>query len=300
MAQAHPGVLTDVGTNELEVVEFVLDDRPYVINVAKVREIIPLRTVMPVPEAHPHVLGLFRNRDDVLPLVDLGGWLGGEAEPDPKLAKIIVAEFNKMKVGFLVHGVRRIHRVSWQDLESPGHDSMMDSRTALGFMRLGGESEGGERIVFLLDFERIVTELEPPANEALDPEAEQVLQARHGRVVLVAEDSNLIRGTMVRRLEAGGYTVVATTNGAEAWDTLDAGGKVDAVVTDIEMPRMDGHHLTRRIRGDQRFQGMPVVLYSSMIHEEMHRKGESVGADAQLCKPDLPHLLTTVDGLLLR
>lgn len=294
---ANPGVLTDVGTNELEVVEFFVDGRPYAINVAKVREIIRPGGVMAVPECHPCLMGVFRNREDVIPLVDLGKWLGSSAAPDPQCAKIIVAEFNLMKVGFLVHRVSRIHRVTWADLETPTRGSMIESRSALGYMRLGKGSEEGERIVFLLDFERIVAELRP-AEATSEAAAGAVAEHRRGRVVLIAEDSALIRKLMVRELENGGYTVAATTNGEEAWERLSTGPRVDAVISDIEMPRMDGHHLTRRIKTHETLRAVPVVLYSSMIYEEMRKKGEAVGADAQICKPDLSRLLETVDGLL--
>jgi two-component system chemotaxis response regulator CheV len=297
MADLSAGILTDVGTNELEVVEFYLDERPHAINVSKVREIIRPQTAMPLPESHACVLGVFRNREDVIPLVDLGKWLECRGDPDPRLAKIIVAEFNRIRVGFLVHGVNRIHRVSWEDLEAPAPGSMAESRSALGFIRLGKGTQEEERIVFLLDFERIVAEL--GGNNATVPTAprEDAAERRSGCTVLIAEDSGLIRSVLIRELEKGGYSVIVATNGQEAWDQLDTGAQVGAVISDIEMPLMDGHHLTRRIKEDDRFRGIPVVLYSSMIYEEMRVKGESVGADAQICKPDLPNLLSTLDGL---
>jgi two-component system chemotaxis response regulator CheV len=298
---ANPGILTEVGTNELEVVEFHVDGRPYAINVAKVREIIRPGSVMAIPDSHPCLLGVFRNREDVIPLVDLGRWLGSTAQPDPGLAKVIVTEFNQMKVGFLVHGVSRIHRLTWADLETPARGSMTESRSALGYMRLGKGAQEGERIVFLLDFERIVAELKPLAldvGSAGSTPAGEEAERRRGKVVLIAEDSPLIRKMMCMELERGGYTVVVTSHGLEAWEKLSGGESVDAVISDIEMPRMDGHHLTKRIKSDERLGALPVILYSSMIYEETRRKGEAVGADAQLCKPELVQLLSTVDRLL--
>lgn len=295
---ANPGILTDVGTNELEIVEFFVGGRPYAINVAKVREIIRPGAVMAVPGSHPCMTGVFRNREDVIPLVDLGKWMGSAGAVDPRQAKVIVAEFNLMKVGFLVHGVSRIHRLTWGDLETPGRGSMTESRSALGYMRLGKGSDEGERIVFLLDFERIVAELNPSVAPGPAPAAPGAAERRRGRTVLIAEDSALIRTLMRQELEGGGYTVIVTADGQEAWERISGGPPVDAVISDIEMPRMDGHHLTRRIKADERLRAIPVVLYSSMIYEEMRRKGEAVGADAQICKPDISRLLQTVDGLL--
>jgi two-component system chemotaxis response regulator CheV len=121
---------------------------------------------------------------------------------------------------------------------------------------------------------------------------------RQGKIILIAEDSSLIRKVMVRRLEGGGFTVRQSVNGEEAWQYLDAGSPADLLITDIEMPRMDGHHLTKRAKDDPRFRELPVVLYSSMIHEETRRKGDALGADAQICKPDLDRLLETADELI--
>ena len=289
-------ILTEVGTNELEVVEFEIQGRSYAINVAKVREIVRFQDPIPIPHTHPCVLGVFRNRDEVIPMVDLGRWLESEAEIDPKHARIIIAEFNQMRVGFLVHRVERIHRTHWGALEAPEGASLVESPATLGIIRLGeGESQ---RILFLLDFERIVAELAP--NGGLRDEVRMDRnELRRGRVILVAEDSGMVRNLMKRKLEEGGYTVLAVKDGAAAWEVLDSETRVDLVISDIEMPRMDGHHLTKRIREDDRFQGLPVVLYSSMIHEEMREKGESLGATAQICKPDLPKLLETVDHLIL-
>lgn len=295
MAEAA-GILTEVGTNELEVVEFYIEDHAYAINVAKVREIVRPQKIMTIPESHPCMAGLFRNRDLVLPLIDLGKWLGAESGPEDAQAKVIVTEFNSIRVGFLVHRVSRIHRISWAALETPEQGSMLESRSALGFLRLGSGSEG-ERIVFLLDFEGIVSEIEGNkgrCNTATDPD----LERRRGKLALLVEDSALIRKTTRKRLEAGGLTISETTNGEEAWAYLEAGSPVDIVISDIEMPKMDGHHLTKRIKREERFRHLPVVLYSSMIYEEVRRKGDTLGANAQVCKPDLDGLLSAVDRLL--
>ncbi len=289
-------ILTEVGTNELEVVEFEIEGRSYAINVAKVREIVRFQEPIPIPHAHPCVLGVFRNRDEVIPMVDLGRWLGSEAGIDHRQARIIIAEFNQMRVGFLVHRVERIHRTHWGALEAPEGASLVESPATLGIIRLGeGESQ---RILFLLDFEQIVADLAPDGGLREEVRLDRN-ELRRGRVILVAEDSAMVRNLMKHKLEEGGYTVLAVKDGQAAWDVLDSDTRVDLVISDIEMPRMDGHHLTKRIREDERFQDLPVVLYSSMIHEEMREKGKSVGATAQICKPDLPELLETVDRLVL-
>ncbi len=286
-------ILTEVGTNELEVVEFRVGEGAFAINVAKVREIVNLAPVTPLPEAHPCVLGLFRNRDDVVPLVDLGSWLGAGSPQDERRSKVIVCEFNGRRVGFWVHGVERIHRLSWADMEPVGERSLTGSRSVVGLLRMG---EAQDRLVLMIDFERIVADLLP----------EEIMEApvtaderRRGRRVLVAEDSAMVRKLLVDRLGAAGYRVEAVVDGESAWDALERGPRPDLLITDIEMPRMDGHHLLKRIRQSEASRDLPVVLYSSMIHEEMRRKGEALGATAQLCKPDLPQLVSLVDRILL-
>lgn len=296
MAREMSAILTDVGTNELEVVEFFVGGRPYAINVAKVREIIRVQPVMPLPDSNPNIVGVFRNRDEVLPLVDLGRWLKSDVEADPATAKVIVTEFNGMKVGFLVHGVSRIHRISWSDLEAPDKGSMLESRSTLGYIRLGGTE--GDRIVFMIDFEGIVASLRSDTEEPVEAAPDATSARRGEKLILVAEDSHLIRKVMQQKLEGGGFQVAVTANGEEAWTRLQSGPPVDLVISDIEMPRMDGHHLTKRIKDDPKLRKIPVVLYSSMINEENRRKGEAIGADAQLCKPDLERLVETADSLL--
>ncbi|GAB4247263.1 chemotaxis protein CheW [Deferrisoma sp.] len=293
MAQGLTSILTEVGTNELEVVEFWVDGRAYAINVAKVREIVRPVEPTPIPHAHPCVLGMFRHRDAVIPLVDLGQWLGSAAQPDPRRARIIVAEFNRMTVGFLVHGVERIHRTGWGALEPVEKGSLAASKAAVGILRLG---ENRDRILLLLDFETIVAEISPQEDAAA---AVPLDERRRGKRVLVAEDSRAVRKLLCSRLEGAGYTVEAVADGQAAWERLQDPPRPDLVVSDIEMPRMDGHHLLRRIRADEALRRLPVVLYSSMIHEEMRRKGEALGATAQICKPDLPELLETVDRIVL-
>ncbi|GAB4264597.1 chemotaxis protein CheW [Deferrisoma sp.] len=285
-------ILTEVGTNELEVVEFLVDGTAYAINVAKVREIVNPGPTTPLPEAHACVKGLFRNRDEVFPLIDLGAWLGVASPQDTRRSKVIVCEFNRRRVGLWVHGVSRIHRLSWADMEPLSGTTLTGSRAVVGLLRLG---ENRERLVLMLDFERITSEV-LPEDEAEARTAPD--ERRRGRSILVAEDSAMVRKLLVDRLGGAGYRVTAVPDGQAAWEALEAQTPPDLVITDIEMPRMDGHHLLRRIRAHEALGDLPVVLYSSMIHEEMRRKGEALGATAQLCKPDLPHLVEAVDRIL--
>ena len=221
--------------------------------------------VTSLPELQsPSVKGAFNLRNRIVPLVDLGMWLGkvpAEADQD---TKAIVTEFNNVNTAFMVTGVNRIHRISWEDVEPPNqYVSSVSSDTIVGVVKFK------DRIVFLLDLEKIVTNLNP--NLALrlgDLGADW--DTSLGYKALIADDSPLIRGMQRDLLEKAGYKVIVTTNGREAWEYLcECKKKVEAdqrplsdfvqvVVTDIEMPVMDGLNLTSRIKEDPLLKRLPV------------------------------------------
>ena len=164
-----------------------------------------------------------------------------------------------------------------------------------------------DRIIIVLDFEKIVSEINPETGLKLSDIDAMGERSRHECPILLAEDSPLLLEMLKKCLSRAGYThLIPTTNGQEAWDTLQKiladGGKVgqdiSLVITDIEMPQMDGHHLTKLIKDDPRFDGMPVVIFSSLVNDEMKRKGEALGVDAQLSKPEIGKLVRQLDLLL--
>lgn len=310
---SQTNILLDSGTNELEVVEFHLDEGGYRghygVNVAKVLEIIRLQPVTSMPQMrHPAVLGAFPHRDGrVVPLVDLAKYLG-KAREKVQEPKIIVTEFNNIVTGFLVSGVNRIHRLSWQEVEAPGAFLQNMSRNAItGVVRLEG------RVVFILDMEAIVGELDPALAIRLDGTLSDGPDAQAVYTVLHADDSGNVRN-LVKRLmeESGRFKIIQRSNGEDAWQVLaqfrreeEQGGppvreRVQAVITDIEMPQMDGLTLCRKVKEDPALRFLPVALFSSLITDRLEHKGESVGADAQFAKPDLQVLSEKVLELIGR
>ncbi len=299
-------ILLEAGTNELEVVEFYLDELEsdgvtpykgyYGVNVAKVLEIIRLPKVTELPEVgDKSVLGAFNLRSHVIPLVDLSLWLGKKRASPPEEAKVIVTEFNNVTTAFMVSGVNRIHRISWEEVEPPNsYVSSLTSNTITGVVKLEG------RIIFLLDLERIVQALNPGLALRLDEAIDWKAGGRYR--ALVADDSTVIREMLKDLLQRANFEVEAFTNGKDAWNRLEAirhkseemGQPIEnylqVVVSDIEMPQMDGHNLCKRIKEDNVLKRLPVLLFSSLITDRLRHKGDSVGADDQISKPEVTHL----------
>ncbi len=295
------GILLETGTNEIEIMEFTINDNLYGINVAKVREIMLSDTVKPMPHVHPAVEGIFKPRDIVITVVDLPKYLTGrECTKGPK-DLFIVTNFNKMFVAFRVHTVVGISRISWKDIHKP--DNTISGGTdgvTTGIAQCGGN------LVSILDFEKIVAEIAPQTSIQLSEVDALGKRERSTSPIWVAEDSILLTKMIQTALTRAGYeNVTMFPNGSELWEALhqlkdceDLTSRVALIITDLEMPQMDGHRLTKLIKTDPKFRSIPVVIFSSLITEEMRRKGKQVGADEQLSKPEIGHLIEILDELL--
>lgn len=292
-------ILLENGTNELEVLEFELDGNAYGINVAKIKEIIPYQTVTPVPNAHPSIEGIFMPRDTMITAIDLKNCLQrGVSEPG---GLFIITNFNKLDIAFHVDEVKGIHRVSWEQIIKPGATvSNAEDSISTGIVKLD------DRLVIILDFEKIVTDINPETGLKTSEISELGVRTRSSVPILIAEDSILLNKLIVDSLKKAGYdNLIHTQNGQEAYDviqTCKAEGTlrdhVQCVITDIEMPLMDGHRLTKLIKSDDATKDIPVIIFSSLVNEEMKKKGESLGVDAQLSKPEIANLVRTVDSLV--
>ncbi len=293
-------ILLENGTNELEVLEFILDNHSYGINVAKIREIIPYAEVTPVPNAHPSIEGIFMPRDTMITAIDLKNCLQrGKSEPG---GLFIITNFNKLDIAFHVDQVVGIHRVSWKDIIKPGATiSTTEDGISTGIIKIN------DKLIIILDFEKIVTDINPETGLKTLDVSTLGDRPRNRVPILIAEDSMLLNKLIVDSLHKAGYTnVTHTENGQEAYDfimkcktegTLD--DFVQCVITDIEMPLMDGHRLTKLLRDDDTFKNVPIVIFSSLINDEMRRKGEALGANAQLSKPEIGKLVSTIDSLVM-
>ena len=302
MAEKQTEILLESGTNELELLEFEVGTQHYGINVAKIRELCQYQPSTPVPNAHPFIEGIFMPRDMLITVIDLSKALGIPQSADTENDMYIITNFNNLHTAFHVQKVLGIHRISWEDIAKP--DSTI---SATGKSAATGIAKVDNRIIIVLDFEKIVSEINPETGLKLSEIDAMGERSRHECPILLAEDSPLLLEMLKKCLTRAGYThLIPTTNGQEAWETLQRivadGGKVgediSLVITDIEMPQMDGHHLTKLIKDDSRFEGLPVVIFSSLVNDEMKRKGESLGVDAQLSKPEIGKLVRQLDLLL--
>jgi len=306
-------ILLESDTNELEIVEFRIDEVDshgntvpchYGVNVAKVREIIRLPQLSRVVNAKAGVEGMIKLRDKVITVINLAKVLNKDTG-DLAADRVVVLEFNNLMVGVLVHSVSRIYRISWKNVEAPSRS--VHSEQVTGLVKMD------DRIILVLDFEKIVGEL--CSESALKPLDEIMLMEgashvdRSHKTILVADDSHFIRSTMCTALRSAGYNVEEAENGAEAWAiiqrklgqcTLDGStfkSHTNLLITDVEMPQMDGLHLTSLVRKEDALKDLPVVIFSSLASDDNKRKWIGLGASHILTKPDLPHLVEVADEL---
>ncbi|MCI8311532.1 MAG: chemotaxis protein CheV [Lachnospiraceae bacterium] len=303
MEKEKEGILLESGTNEIEIMKFTIQGEFYGINVAKVKEIMMAERVKAMPHAHPAVEGIFKPRDILITVIDLGYYLTNESLEHGSRDLFIVTNFNKMTVAFRVQSIEGISRISWKDIQKPDKTlTHGDEGVATGIAQCEGE------LVTILDFEKIVAEIAPETTIQMSEVEQMGDRPLCDRPLVIAEDSILLQKMIDDSLERAGFVNVKNfSNGQEAWDYLssirndeDLYEKVNLVITDIEMPEMDGHRLTKLVKDDARLKKLPVVIFSSLINEQMRIKGEELGADEQLTKPEIGHLVHVIDRLLER
>ena len=303
MEKGKEGILLESGTNEIEIMKFTIQGEFYGINVAKVKEIMMAEKVKAMPHAHPAVEGIFKPRDTLITVIDLGFYLTDECLEHKPRDLFIVTNFNKMTVAFRVQSIEGISRISWNDIQKPDKTlSHGEEGVATGIAQCAGE------LVTIFDFEKIVAEIAPETTIQLSEVDQMGDRPICSNPLVIAEDSILLQKMIDEALERAGFTNVKNfNNGQEAWDYLDSikgdsdlYEKVNLIITDIEMPKMDGHRLTKLVKDDPRLKCLPVVIFSSLIDDQMRVKGQALGADEQLTKPEIGNLVHVIDKLLER
>ena len=296
-------ILLESGTNEIQILRFTIDDVLYGINVAKVRQITIPSPVKFMPHTHEAVEGIFKPRDEVITVINLPRFLNcPNYEPKDK-DMFILTGFNKMTVAFRVHTVEGLSRISWKDIQKPdttingGNDGVAT-----------GIAQCGDELVTILDFERIVAEIAPETSIKISEIDELGHRERSDKPVLIAEDSILLSHMIKESLSKAGYVNLRMfPNGHDLWEFLaeckrenSLEENVALIVTDIEMPQMDGHRLTKLVKDDPALKHIPLIIFSSLISEEMRVKGKQLGANEQLSKPEIGRLVNVMDALLAR
>ncbi|EMY5506864.1 chemotaxis protein [Bacillus wiedmannii] len=302
MSQAQ-SILLESGTNELEIVTYTVGENLFSINVMKVREIINPFPVTTVPESHHAVEGVVQVRGEILPVINLATALNLKSTKPLDQTKFIISELNQMKVIFRVDEVHRIQRISWEQIDEPASLSMGLEETTSGIVKLDGQ------IILLLDYEKIVCEISGTGYDNKSLAGLEQKTDRAEKVIYIAEDSAMLRQILEETLSSAGYTKMNFfSNGAEALAQIEKLAKeqgekmfehIHLLITDIEMPKMDGHHLTKVVKESEVMNRLPVIIFSSLITNELFHKGEAVGANAQVSKPDIQELIGLVDKLVL-
>jgi len=287
------------GSNELELVDFRLfkkeDDGSiyegiYGINVAKVREIIKLPELTELPGSEEFVEGIFDLRGVVVPVVNLAKWMGikePRADEAPIKKRAIIAEFNNLLIGFIVHDAKRIRRISWADIE-PASFGIGEGR--LDKSKITGITKLDEGIMLILDLESIVEEM---GFFEANLEFEEDKIEKFSGMTLIIDDSATARKIEKEALEKMGFEVIEATNGEEGLQKLEElysiygynlTNKLKLILSDIEMPKMDGYHMAAKIHNDERFKDIPLIFSSSISDAFSDERGKAVGAEGYLVK----------------
>jgi len=294
------GILLESGTGEFEILKFTVNGKHYAINVIKVREILQIDKLSEVPNSPEAISGITLVRGEVVTVIDLKYVLEKTHYENSSHKMTLLCEFNKLKVAFLVDEVLGIHRIGWNQMQKP--DDILNATLVIGNINLDNV------IYMMLDFEKIVMDISPETGITTARIAGLEAKDRTKVELMLADDSPMIRQVLKDTLTYAGFTRLRFfDDGQQALDYLLALAErkgdaftedVQLLITDIEMPQMDGHTLTRRVKEHKVLKKLPIIIFSSLITDSLRHKGDSVGADAQMSKPEIGKLVLLIDNLL--
>lgn len=321
---AETDILLESGTNEVEILEFLLEGQPFGLNVHKVTaiEIFEESRLTHLPQSPPEIMGALLFRDKTIPLIDISRVIGKEPTKGKERPLVVTVEFNDFVCGLYVDGVNRIHRINWEQFEPLDMSFGRDLSFGHENMSVLGSIHVDDRDILILDIESIAARLfdgvsmqeietvETTADkDAAEDESETIAERRAKVPLMVVEDSPMIRCHMVQILQHAGYTNISVQeNGKKALEIIEkmaaenpdwVGRRLRLLVTDIEMPGMDGLTLCRRVKEMAGDRNLPVIMFSSLINAQMAHKCESVGAEAWISKPQIGQLAETIDRLTI-
>ena len=294
-------------TSALELMEFTMGGNSFGINVAKVIEIMRYTPITPMTLSHPCIDGVFKPRGKLITVINLPRYMALEENEDPSNDMFMLTNFDNTNSAFHVHTVEGMHRINWSDVEKPssivygGNDSVITGTTKIG-----------NKIITIVDFEKVLFDINPETGLQIS-EVQRMGERDHSvKPIVVVEDSVFLRRMLIESLELAGYlNITSFDNGQDAWEYLikcrseshanksPIEKQVSILITDIEMPRMDGHHLTKLVKNDDILSRVPVVVFSSLIDEAQKLMGEKLGVSAHLSKPQIGLLVSTLDEYIL-
>lgn len=298
------------GTNKLEILMFTLglDKRSgrretYGINVFKVREVMRIPSITKAPDMPPSVEGMVSLRGTLVPVIDLAKYTNMETDTRPTI--MIVTEYNGHTQGFLVEAVDTILRLDWASMKVP--PDMLNAQ--LGGLVVAVTELPDKRLVMMMDVEKVLADTgNIDTNEVLIKQIKSIGLAN--RTVFFVDDSPVARKQISRTLDAMEVNYISAVNGNKAWQELKkladsadvahipVSDLIQVILTDVEMPEMDGYMLTRKIKEDQRFANIPVLMHSSLSSTSNQQLGKAVGVDEYVPKFEPQKLSQTLIRLL--
>jgi len=294
-------------TSVLELLEFTIAGNSFGINVAKVTELMRRCPITPMTKSHPCVEGVFKPRGAIITLINLPGYLSLPVSENPEQDMFMLTNFENVNAAFHVHTVEAMHRIKWSDVERPSSIIYGDRDSVIT-----GTTKLGDKMITIIDFEKVLFDINPETGIHLAEIKVMGDRQRNDKPIVIVEDSVFLKKMIMQALEMAGYTKVTSfDNGQDAWEYLESvrgeclknvtpiEKKVALIITDIEMPRMDGHHLTKLVKGDTVLKKLPVLVFSSLIDEAQQAKGAKIGVDAHLSKPQIGKLVSTIDEWIL-
>lgn len=296
------------GTNRLELLLFSLGhdahtgrEEVFGINVFKVREVMSIPEITQAPDMPPSVEGMISLRGHLIPVVNLAKFCDLQIDEAPQI--MIVTEYNNMMQGYMVHSVDTILRLDWNVVKTPPE---MLSEQMGGVVTAVTELEDG-RIVMIMDVEKVLADTAQDTSKDSwfhDVDASEKRES----TIFFADDSLVARKQIIRTLDHMGFKHVNANNGLEAWKKLKeiaeradtaqqpVSNFIQLILTDVEMPEMDGFVLTKKIKADSRFNGIPVIMHSSLSSDSNQNLGKNVGADDYVPKFDPTNLSATIES----
>ncbi|PAV00935.1 chemotaxis protein CheV [Helicobacter sp. TUL] len=295
--------LLHLATNEMELVDFRIYEMHngehyegvYGINVSKVDGVVEFPDhIFDLPAAPDYVVGTFDLRGEILPLVDLGKWMCVQTDPSRVHKKVVIAKFNNIKIGFIIHEAKRIRRINWKDIEGAAFSVSNDNQRGkiTGTTRI----EDG-RTLLILDLEGILDDCNfyDPMKAMINEDGSQREVPKFSGTALILDDSLIARKLLRTSLKDAGFDIVEAVNGEDGIEKLEQlygqyhdklGEHLKIIVSDVEMPKMDGFHFAAQIKNDDRFKNIPIIFNSSICDKLSEEKGKEIGAEAYLVKFD--------------